>query len=319
MPADNIHVMKAFPDFNSPGFDINEYNKKFKDNNIVIHASSSCVSYPEHWGCLSIKCAFHGNEYYQSGSRFYAVNDTNYLVMNEGSFYSSYIFSKSPVESFTVNFSDEFEINAIKGLMHTHEHLLDFIDPGTRKMEFTEKLYKHNELISPVLFQLFSVSSQPCCNKILIRELYYTLIERLLLNQKNINKEVQHIKAVKASTRNELYKRLHYAKDFIDSCYMTDLSLEKIAETAHLNTAYFLRSFKYFFKVTPYQYIIHRRLDEAKKLLENSKVSVTEVCFSVGYYDLTSFIKLFRNKFGLSPEKYQKEFIKKYFQQLVAS
>ena len=99
---------------------------------------------------------------------------------------------------------------------------------------------------------------------------------------------------------------------------MTDLSLEKIAETAHLNTAYFLRSFKYFFKVTPYQYIIHRRLDEAKKLLENSKVSVTEVCFSVGYYDLTSFIKLFRNKFGLSPEKYQKEFIKKYFQQLAA-
>ena len=315
MPADNIHLMKAFPDFNSPGFNINEYNKKFKDNNIVIHASSSCVSYPEHWGCLSIKCAFHGNEYYQSGDRFYAVNDTNYLIMNEGSFYSSYIFSKSAVESFTVNFSEEFETNAIQGLINTHEDLLSFTHPAGQKIEFTEKLYRHNELISPVLFQLFSLSSQLHCNKILMGELYYTLIEKLLLNQKNVNREVQQIKAIKASTRNELYKRLYYAKDFIDSCYMTDLCLEKIAEISHLNTAYFLRSFKYFFKVTPYQYIIHRRLDEAKKLLENSKATVTEVCFSVGYYDLTSFIKLFRNKFGLSPKKYQREFNKKYFQQ----
>jgi AraC-like DNA-binding protein len=318
MHADNIHVMKVFPDFNSPGFDITEYNRKFKDNNVVVHASSSCVSYPEHWGCLSIKCAFHGHEYYQSGSRFYAVNDTNYLVMNEGSFYSSYIFSKSPVESFTVNFSEEFETNAIKGLINTHDDLLDLIHPAGKKIELTEKLYRHNELLSPVLFQLFSLSSQQDCNNILMRELYYILIERLLLIQKNVNREAQHIKAIKPSTRNELYKRLHYAKDFIDSCYMTDLSLEKIAEIAHLNTAYFLRSFKYFFKVTPYQYIIHRRLDEAKKLLEDSDATVTEVCFSVGYYDLTSFIKLFRNKFGLSPEKYQKEFIKKYFQQLAA-
>ena len=89
---------------------------------------------------------------------------------------------------------------------------------------------------------------------------------------------------------------------------MTELTLEKIAAIAHLNTAYFLRQFKNYFLVTPYQYIIERRLDEAKRQFETSDISVTDVCFSVGYHDLTSFIKLFKKNFSLSPECYQKQF-----------
>src|ERR1017187_10556117 len=111
MPPGAISLIKSFPDFNVTGFDINEYNKKFKENNVIIHASSRSVSYPEHWGCLSVKCAFHGNESYQAGNRFYTVNDTNYLVLNEGTIYSSYIYSEFPVESFTINFSHELEIS----------------------------------------------------------------------------------------------------------------------------------------------------------------------------------------------------------------
>ncbi|MEP6951284.1 MAG: AraC family transcriptional regulator [Ginsengibacter sp.] len=301
--------MKTFPDFNVTGFDINEYNKRFKEKNVIIHATSRDISYPGHWGCLSVKCAFHGNEYYESGKRAYTVNETNYLVLNEGNAYSSYIFSKSPVESFTINFSHDFEMQSINGLTGTAGKMLaNFGHNPHGKIEFAEKLYKHDQLVSPIIFKLFSLSRQAYPEEIFMKEVYHRLAENLLLRQMEVHAEIQKVNAIKLSTRTELYRRLHYAKDFIDSRYMTEINLDAIAGIAHLNTAYFLRQFKNYFLVTPYQYIIKRRLYEAKKLFETSDMPVTDVCFSVGYHDLTSFIKLFKRYFRLSPECYQKQF-----------
>src|SRR5215210_3283276 len=94
----SVSLVNNFPDFAAPGFNIDEYNNFFKTFNSIINASSSDISYPDHWGCLSIKCAFGGEEFYQVQNRMYAVNDNNFLVFNEGRNYSSYIFSKNPVE-----------------------------------------------------------------------------------------------------------------------------------------------------------------------------------------------------------------------------
>jgi AraC family transcriptional regulator len=313
MPAGNMYIMKAFPDFNVSGFDINEYNKTFKENNVIIHATSRSVSYAEHWGCLSVKCAFHGNEYYQAGKRVYSVNDSNYLLLNEGSNYSSYIFSSAPVESFTINFSHEFEMETINGLAGTPEKIMDnYCHNRHEKIELTEKLYTHDMSVSPLLSRLFSLSLQPHPDKILLGEVYYKLMGTLLSREKQVHAEIQKIPAIKLSTRTELYRRLHYAKDFMDSCYMTEVTLEIIARIAHLNTAYFLRQFKNYFLITPYQYMIERRLREAKRIFETSAMSVTDVCFSVGYRDLTSFIKLFKKYSGLSPDRYQKQFQKRH-------
>jgi AraC family transcriptional regulator len=307
-----IFIMKDFPDFTERGFDIEQYNQRFKKNNVLIHARSADVSYPEHWGCLSVKCAFGGNEYYQSNGRFYAVNDSNYLIFNEGKTYSSYIFSDKPVESFTVNFSSYLEGTIAASLVATAAQMLD--DPEYRldkKIEFTEKLYTHDDKISPVLSQLYhlSLTAKPGNNT--ITELYYSLLEKMLLVQADVNKEIKKIEAVKSSTKAEIYKRLHYAKDFIESCYMNNITLEQLAAVACLNSAYLLRQFKKYFGVTPYQCIIQKRLAAAKILLETSGKTVTDICYAVGYEDPTSFTKLFKQYFQLTPEKYRMAFQKK--------
>ena len=129
--------------------------------------------------------------------------------------------------------------------------------------------------------------------------------------QKNISREVQKIKAIKPSTKIELYKRLHYAKDYIDSCYTSKITLEHLASIAFLNSTYFLRTFKKNFNVTPYQYVIQKRLQLAKRLLASSDITVADVCYKVGYEDVRSFITLFKNNFGSTPEKYQHQHQKK--------
>src|ERR1700749_3124851 len=107
--GNNFFIMKSFPDFHQPYFDVKEYNKKFEQNNVIIHASSKNVCYAEHWGPLSIKCTIKGIEHYQCNNRFYSVDKNCYLVFNNGQYYSSYIYSETETESFTINFSNDFQ------------------------------------------------------------------------------------------------------------------------------------------------------------------------------------------------------------------
>ena len=74
-------------------------------------------------------------------------------------------------------------------------------------------------------------------------------MEKLLLLNKEVCKEINNVKACKSSTRKELYKRLHYAKDYIDSCYAFEITLHELPLITLMNTAYFLRQFKKYFRM----------------------------------------------------------------------
>jgi AraC family transcriptional regulator len=313
-------IMRGFPDFNAAGFDIDRYNDRFKKGKVIIHASSSDIAYPEHWGCLSVKCAQGGNEYYRANHTLYAVNDDHYLILNEGQTYSSYIFSDRRVGSFTINFPASFVATMTSALLADADDLLS--RPGDapakkdgrgRSVEFIERLYPHGDPVSSVLQELYRLALQPVTDGDAITEAYYMLLERMFLSQGHVHMEIRKLKAAKNATRMELYRRLHYAKDYITSCYMNDITLQELAGIACLNSAYFLRQFSACFSSTPYQYIIRERMKAAKHLLETTSMPVTAVCFSVGYQDPVSFIKLFKRTYRLTPEVYRLIHRKKSF------
>jgi AraC family transcriptional regulator len=304
--CNDIHIMNEFPDFRSPGFVMEKYNERFVKHNVIINAKTCNVSYPEHWGCLSVKCSIQGNEYYESNGRFYTVNENNYLIFNEGQSYSSHIFSSKPVESFTINFSVAFQQIVTAGLTGGLDNNSQIGAPL-----FVEKLYQHDRLVSPVLRKLHRLSSVQIPNSEMIREAYYELFESLMTRRYSLYAEIQKVDAVRYSTRIELYKRLNYAKDYIDSCYMKAVSLEKLASISCLNSAYLLKQFKKYFHLTPHQYLVQKRLFAASEILVRSSQSVVDTCIQVGYQDASSFNKLFKRQFGLSPEKYQQLHSKK--------
>ena len=103
-----------------------------------------------------------------------------------------------------------------------------------------------------------------------------------------------------------LYKRLHIAKDYIQSCYHEDISLDSLSKICYLNSFHLLREFKKYFKTTPHKYLTHVRLQEAKKLIEHTDTSITDAVTEIGFEDLSSFSKLFKNYFGVSPHNYRK-------------
>lgn len=97
---------------------------------------------------------------------------------------------------------------------------------------------------------------------------------------------------------------------YINVNYMNGISVEKIADYLKLNRKYLVRIFKEKTGLTIQEYLISKRLEEAKKLLKKG-YSVSESAYMAGYNDAFNFSKAFKKKFGISPKSYADSVIKK--------
>jgi AraC-like DNA-binding protein len=101
------------------------------------------------------------------------------------------------------------------------------------------------------------------------------------------------------------YDRLRRARAFMDTCYDLPLDLEQIAGEASFSRYHFIRLFREAFDQTPHQYLMRRRIEQAKDLLAAGDLSVTEICFAVGFQSLGSFSALFHRFVGYPPKIYR--------------
>ena len=98
---------------------------------------------------------------------------------------------------------------------------------------------------------------------------------------------------------------LRRAHDLIDRDYAEALDLDAMAREAGYSKYHFARTFAMAYGETPRAYLTRRRVERAKNLLRTANLSVTEVCFLVGFESLGSFSSLFRRLVGQSPSAYR--------------
>jgi AraC-like DNA-binding protein len=98
---------------------------------------------------------------------------------------------------------------------------------------------------------------------------------------------------------------LRRAHDLIDRDYAKALDLDAMAREAGYSKYHFARTFAMAYGETPRAYLTRRRVERAKNLLRTANLSVTEVCFLVGFESLGSFSSLFRRLVGQSPSAYR--------------
>ncbi len=100
-----------------------------------------------------------------------------------------------------------------------------------------------------------------------------------------------------------LYRRIVQAKLFIDLNYADNIDLENISDEACFSKFHFIRLFKQIYGKTPHRYLTDVRLDKAKQLLSDG-LTVSEVCFRVGFESLSSFSSLFKSTIGKTPTEF---------------
>lgn len=93
-------------------------------------------------------------------------------------------------------------------------------------------------------------------------------------------------------------------KEYINK-NLKDVTLESVAEFANLNPYYFSTFFHQQSGEKFYNYVLKLKMEKAKKLLENSPLSIQDISAVIGYSNSNSFARTFRLFYGTSPSSFR--------------
>lgn len=97
-------------------------------------------------------------------------------------------------------------------------------------------------------------------------------------------------------------------QDFIEKNYHEPLSIDSLALKFNMSSRTFIRKFTAITGNTPLEYIQRVRMEAAKRLLEKGKLTVEQVCITVGYSDFGFFRNIFKRLTGLTPQEYKRKY-----------
>ena len=103
--------------------------------------------------------------------------------------------------------------------------------------------------------------------------------------------------------------RLRRITELVHADIEGELSLDKMAETAGLSTAYFSQMFRKSTGESPHQFVLRRRVERAKEMLRASEARVLDVAVACGFKTQQHFARIFRHICGISPTDYRKEWL----------
>lgn len=153
-------------------------------------------------------------------------------------------------------------------------------------LTLTEKILDHHELV--------------IANELTRTALLYEILA-LLINSRNQNLE-QHHKPRPLDYSPDIY--VNHAVEYIHTNYR-DARISDIASYIGITRSYLAHIFKQKLNISPQEYLLSYRLDQASRLLRTTDLSIQEVASHIGYDNPLTFSKMFKNAYGLSPKNYR--------------
>jgi len=102
--------------------------------------------------------------------------------------------------------------------------------------------------------------------------------------------------------------RLRKVVELVDAKMEGDLSLEELADAAGLSITHFSQMFRKSTGQSPHQFVLHHRVERAKKMLRAAEMRVLDVAVACGFKSQQHFARVFRSVCGVSPREYRQEF-----------
>ncbi len=118
--------------------------------------------------------------------------------------------------------------------------------------------------------------------------------------------QVSFIKALITERDNDALRPIRQSKQYIQNHYHEQITLEEVSSEVGLSAGYFSALFKKETGEGFAKYLINVRIEQAKILLRETNLSVSEICKSVGYNDLKHFASTFEKAAGVKPGTYRK-------------
>ncbi|AYL96456.1 helix-turn-helix transcriptional regulator [Mucilaginibacter celer] len=284
-----------------------DYSKVLRNNNKIVSRTGGQGQGVQYTSDLSLRFVLSGNERYDIGRRHLSIYPDSFLILNRGTKYSTETDAGDPVQSFAINFDQQFLQDFKECWTFGDGKLLDQGNESIKAQpEFSETIYPFAGDIRYNVFHLKQHLDDGMQDEMLINEyLHHTLINYFNIYNDEVYKKADKLEFLNQGTKIEIIRRLNLAKEYMYSNYNQNVNLEDLAEHACLSVNHLLRTFKQAFGLTPHQFLIQLRLKRSLLLLKDTRYPVNEVVSMVGFECPSSFIRLFRTHYNITPLKYR--------------
>ena len=240
-------------------------------------------------------------EYYRKGEatihiegKLYNIGEGNIVILN-------------PDELHVSTRKDDCYMEKI--VLHISESLL--YQFGGDRTVFFGTISKNpkgiGNLIPSVIVEQFSINEK--ISQCLAHAQDNSLEAQVLLGCKIIELLAQLSKLVENSNKTDLYPTssnptINQMIDYINRHYTEDITLDVLADKFHFSKYYISHLFKDYVGVSPYDYLIMRRLYICNDLIRG-KHTIREACFLVGFHNYSNFYRLYKKHFKLTPHQFK--------------
>lgn len=229
-----------------------------------------------------------------------------YVLRGKGSFLAN-------EETFDIKEDDLIIVNP--NVMHTemskNDEPLEYIVLGIEGLQFTTMTNKgemddysvHNyyDYKHEILFYM----------KTLLQEMEHEdedyeivcqdLLEVLIINM------VRRTKAnMIVAPSQKITKECRFIEQYINHHFTEEITLELLSEKSYMNKYYLVHAFKQYKGVSPISYLINKRIDSAKELLETTNYPIAQIAECTGFSSQSYFSQVFKKATKMSPNEYRK-------------
>jgi AraC family transcriptional regulator len=275
---------------------------QFGRDNLVLNALARRHVVNSFAGPLSIKTVIDGQVTWNVDGRSLVVDSTSFLILNDGQKYSMNIDVPAPMETCCAFFQTGFVEQVAQDVTTPLQASLDAPWREGSSLYFLSRL--HRDPKQRILSRLWTLAER-CKTQLQpssFEEDFLVLSKNLLALYREIKVQISRVPAAKASTREELFRRLQIAREYIHCCNDEQVSLEAVSREACLSRYHLHRSFAEVFRRTPHEYLTELRMERACVLLK-AGYKVVDACVKVGFTSTSSFSRLFRSHFGYPPSE----------------
>jgi len=269
-------------------------------DNVVLQARGRRHKVDNYAGPLSIKTVLAGKVAWIVNGRELVVDRSSFLIIGEGERYSMDIETSVPVSTCCIFFAAGFVERIALDATSPIEQSLDMPDRTPAPLPYLSAVHGDRERSLVNRVQSLAPRCRSALNPSGFEEDFLELGAALLQFYGQIREQEARLPATKESTRQELYRRLLAGREYIHSHGSGALSLEAVARAACVSPFHFHRGFTQAFQQTPHAYITGVRLDRARSMIESGS-RVLDASLEVGFSSPSTFSRLFRSRFGLSP------------------
>ncbi len=164
------------------------------------------------------------------------------------------------------------------------------------KLNFDHYHFVNNKELAASINKLINISMEDNIAKDALADLALKMLLLRLIQTQNLT-NIQHEKLATP--------RLGSAVQYIHQHLADKITVAQLAAACCMSQSAFYQVFKETFGISPLEYVLKLRIEQAKKLMADPHASVTEVCYASGFNNLNHFSKVFKRMEGVTPSQYR--------------